>query len=224
MTAFEFLTKGDSLIFAYDLLGNCIMKTYFQDSLQTYTALNKVPDSANAFGMVMPERSFSNDKYRYGFNGKENDNEVKGAGNSIDFGARIHDPRLGRLLSIDPLSKKFPSESNYSYAGNSPILFIDEEGKKKTIYLTIIDKNGSKTTVQVVNKYEVIQKTTYTQQSIGIPGVTIYTGTNSETKTYDIEQSVIVNEQTGITTLGDERLSKQRSNSALVRGIEVVLS
>ncbi len=26
---------------------------------------------------------------RYGFNGKENDNEVKGDGNSVDFGARI---------------------------------------------------------------------------------------------------------------------------------------
>ena len=41
--------------------------------------------------------------YRFGFNGKENDNEVKGAGNSVDFGARIYDSRLGRWMSVDSL-------------------------------------------------------------------------------------------------------------------------
>ena len=58
----------------------------------------------NAFGMVMSDRSFSNEKYRWGFNGKETDNEVKGNGNSLDFGARIYDSRLGRWLSVDPVS------------------------------------------------------------------------------------------------------------------------
>jgi hypothetical protein len=33
--------------------------------------------------------------YRYGFNGKEKDNEVSGNGNSQDYGLRIYDPRLG---------------------------------------------------------------------------------------------------------------------------------
>lgn len=37
--------------------------------------------------------------YRYGFNGKENDNEVKGEGNQQDYGMRIYDPRLGKFLS-----------------------------------------------------------------------------------------------------------------------------
>jgi hypothetical protein len=30
--------------------------------------------------------------YRYGFNGMESDDEVKGSKNSLDFGARIYDP------------------------------------------------------------------------------------------------------------------------------------
>jgi YD repeat-containing protein len=47
------------------------------------------------FGMTLVGRSFSSDKYRYGFNGKENDNEVKGNGNQLDYGMRIYDPRLG---------------------------------------------------------------------------------------------------------------------------------
>ena len=50
----------------------------------------------------MPGRTFSSSSYRYGFNGKENDNEVKGNGNQQDYGMRIYDPRLGRFLSIDP--------------------------------------------------------------------------------------------------------------------------
>jgi len=31
--------------------------------------------------------------YRYGFNGHEKDDEIKGSGNSLNFGARILDPR-----------------------------------------------------------------------------------------------------------------------------------
>jgi RHS repeat-associated protein len=54
------------------------------------------------FGMLQPDRKWSLGSYRYGFNGKENDNEVKGEGNQIDFGSRIHDPRVGRFLSVDP--------------------------------------------------------------------------------------------------------------------------
>ncbi|MDD3875999.1 MAG: hypothetical protein PHT69_05225 [Bacteroidales bacterium] len=69
--------------------------------------------------------------YRFGFNGMEADNEFKGSGNSYDFGARIYDSRLGRFLSIDPLFSAFPSESNYIFSGNSPILYIDVDGKFK---------------------------------------------------------------------------------------------
>jgi hypothetical protein len=38
-------------------------------------------------GMGMPGRKYSAvNQYRYGFNGKENDNEVKGDGNQQDYG------------------------------------------------------------------------------------------------------------------------------------------
>jgi len=40
--------------------------------------------------------------YRFGFNGQEKDDELKGEGNSYDFGARIYNPRLGIFLSPDP--------------------------------------------------------------------------------------------------------------------------
>jgi RHS repeat-associated protein len=59
--------------------------------------------------MIMPGRKYSigNGAYRYGFNGKEKNNEISGEGNSYDFGARIYDPRLGRWLSTDIVTKPF---------------------------------------------------------------------------------------------------------------------
>ncbi len=66
--------------------------------------------------------------YSYGMNGQEKDDEIKGNGNSYDFGARIYDPRLGKWLSMDALSSKMPSVSPYSYALNSPLILVDIEG------------------------------------------------------------------------------------------------
>ncbi len=77
----------------------------------------------------MPGRIYSSNTYRYGFNGMEKDNEIKEDGNSLDFGARIFDNRLGRWLSIDPLSASYPYLAPYSFGGNSPILFMDKGGE-----------------------------------------------------------------------------------------------
>jgi RHS repeat-associated protein len=77
--------------------------------------------------MQMPGRKFSGG-YRFGFNGKENDNEVKGEGNQIAFEERIYDPRLGRFLSIDPIANKYPFQSPYVFAANNPIALIDVKG------------------------------------------------------------------------------------------------
>jgi len=67
--------------------------------------------------------------YRYGFNGKENDGEVQGEGNSLDFGARIYDSRIGRFLSLDPKIKEYPDWSPYVYAFDNPIRLIDDNGE-----------------------------------------------------------------------------------------------
>ncbi len=91
--------------------------------------------------------------YRYGFNGKENDNEVKGgSGNQIDFGARVYDSRIGRFLSLDPLQKKYPGESNYAFVSNNPVIYADADGRDKIITITIINKDGTMLQIQRVDK------------------------------------------------------------------------
>ena len=83
------------------------------------------------FGSIMPERSYKSNSYRYGFNGVEKDDEIKGEGNSYSFTLRIYDSRLGRFLSSDPLSSSYPWNSTYAFAENDPINFIDLEGGEK---------------------------------------------------------------------------------------------
>jgi hypothetical protein len=54
---------------------------------------------------------------------------VKGTSNSLDFGARIYDPRIGRWLSTDPLFAKYPMISPYVGMANSPIYIKDVDGR-----------------------------------------------------------------------------------------------
>jgi|GEM_PF-4239959 len=89
--------------------------------------LKSVVDYA-PFGMQLVGRKWQAGDYRYGFNGKENDNEVKGEGNQQDYGMRIYDTRLGRFLSVDPISKSYPSLTPYQFASNSPIKCVDVDG------------------------------------------------------------------------------------------------
>lgn len=53
---------------------------------------------------------------------------MKCEGNQQDYGMRIYDTRLGRFLSVDPLTKAYPWYTTYQYAGNKPIRYIDRDG------------------------------------------------------------------------------------------------
>ena len=90
--------------------------------------------------MLIDSRSYSSGTgYRYGFNGKYKDNEISGNGNQYDYGFRIYNPRLGKFLSVDPLTKSYPELTPYQYASNTPIQAIDIdglEGGRNTILVT----------------------------------------------------------------------------------------
>jgi hypothetical protein len=69
-----------------------------------------------------------NDKtfYRFGFNGQEKDNELKGKGNVNTAEFWEYDTRFGRRWNIDP--KPNVSISNYATFANNPIWFSDVAG------------------------------------------------------------------------------------------------
>jgi len=87
---------------------------------------------------------------RFHFNGKEKDDEIKGAGNSIAYEARIYDPRLGRFLTPDPLFKMYPWQSTYAYIRNNPIFFIDVNGEGDPLAKMQIRQNSANNTQGVV--------------------------------------------------------------------------
>ncbi|WP_343791082.1 RHS repeat-associated core domain-containing protein, partial [Wandonia haliotis] len=84
---------------------------------------------------------------KYGFNGMEKDDEIKGKGNSYDFGARMYDSRVGRWFSRDPLEKKYPHVTPYIFSYNSPILFNDPDGKEAIITVVSNETGGGTITI-----------------------------------------------------------------------------
>jgi hypothetical protein len=89
------------------------------------------------FGQLVPNRHGSSTAYRYGFQGQEKDDELKGEGNSYNFGDYGLDVRIGRRLNLDPVLKPF--QSGYITFGNDPISRIDHDGNDDVFY---IKKNG----------------------------------------------------------------------------------
>lgn len=83
--------------------------------------------------MLVPNRHNSAESYRYGFNGKEKDDEVKGQGVQYDYGFRIYDASLGKFLSQDPLFRSYPNLTSYQFAHNTPISAIDLDGLKALV-------------------------------------------------------------------------------------------
>ena len=73
--------------------------------------------------------------YRYFFNGQEGDNEVFGENSLFAFDYRMHDARLGRFWSVDPLAAKYPWNSTYAFCENTPIWARELEGKEALLFV-----------------------------------------------------------------------------------------
>ncbi len=73
--------------------------------------------------------------------------EVNGEGNSLDFGARVYDSRLGRWLSVDPLAYRIPGWSSYRAMYDNPIYWIDPNGLLEDDYQ--VNEKGD---IKLINK------------------------------------------------------------------------
>ncbi len=123
-------------------------QTHYSDNQYYYTqkwnkgVCMQSASDYSPFGVLLDGRSMQGDGYRYGFNGKERDDEVKGSGNSYDFGARMYDSRIGRWLTIDPFEKKYMAFTPYNYCGNNPIAFVELDGRDY-VYNIYKDSQGN---------------------------------------------------------------------------------
>ena len=103
--------------------------------------------------------------YRYGFQGQEKDDEIKGRGNSVNYTYRMHDPRLGRFFTIDPLVPKYPYLTPYQFSSNQPIHAPELEGLESSDEINIQNIGGEKVDPNTVRpapgttEYNLIEET-----------------------------------------------------------------
>jgi RHS repeat-associated protein len=97
---------------------------------ETGTLFSKVSSRMNPdfSSGLMPGRYGSEGDYRYGFQGQEKDDKIKGEGNSVNYQYRMHDPRIGRFFAVDPLASKYPWNSPYAFSENKVIAWVELEG------------------------------------------------------------------------------------------------
>ncbi len=109
----------------------------------TYDTKREAQIPYHPFGSVIPGRTWSEPSltgaYRFSFTGQEADNEIANDGDYYSFKYRIHDSRLGKFLSMDPLMKKYPYQSPYVFCENRVNDCKELEGAEglnSTIYVT----------------------------------------------------------------------------------------
>jgi len=111
------------------------LKAYSLQAIDTvlyYTADVISATNYYHFGSQMPGRNLEGERYRFGFNGQEKDNEISGTGNSYTAEYWQYDARLGRRWNVDPKGK--PYESPFSVFSNNPMIMIDPEGDSTVFY------------------------------------------------------------------------------------------
>jgi RHS repeat-associated protein len=141
--------------------------------------------------MLVPNRHDNSGEYRYGFQGQEKDDEVKGEGNSLNYKFRMHDPRVGRFFAMDPLTFKYPWNSPYAFGENDVIRAIELEGLEKAVTTVYNIYGDGKTKIQTRSINDNAgnwQGTKYLEQynKVDVNGnvTKIYTDYNEKTKTW----------------------------------------
>lgn len=83
----------------------------------------------NAWGNVLENCSYTSNKSKYKFTGKERDDE-----SSYDcFGVRYYDSRIGRWGGVEVKYSGYEQFSPYQYAGNNPVILSDINGRENIV-------------------------------------------------------------------------------------------
>jgi len=98
------------------------------------------------FGLEEPGRNFhltDDTLFRYGFNNKEDDNDIEGTGLWQDYGSRIYLPGVCKFGSRDLFGNDFPWNSPYAFAEDRVINGVDLDGLEYCPPIPKYDYNGS---------------------------------------------------------------------------------
>lgn len=66
---------------------------------------------------------------RWRFSGKESQSFLYASIPLLDFGARMYNPAIARWTAADPLSEDYHGVSPYAYCVNSPMTYVDSDGR-----------------------------------------------------------------------------------------------
>jgi hypothetical protein len=112
-----------------------------------YIKTKKVSKDYYPFGMAIPNRNAASDQYRYGYQGQEKDDDVKGEGNHISFSDYGLDVRTGRRWNVDP--EVLHDISPYAVFNNNPNFYVDPDGESPiSIFAKAVAKAGLKKAVK----------------------------------------------------------------------------
>ncbi|MFT5917326.1 MAG: RHS repeat-associated protein [Bacteroidia bacterium] len=90
------------------------------------------------------------EKYRYGFQGQEFDEET----GWVAYKYRMDNPEIGRFASVDPLASSYPHNSSYAFSENRVIDGVELEGlefRKTTLKSDAITSEIYTVKVKVIN-------------------------------------------------------------------------
>ncbi len=124
---------GFNYVYQYkDHLGN-IRLSYKDTDSNGIIATSEIIEENNYYPFGLKHKGYNTaingTHHKYMFGNKEFDESFQTL-NTYDFGARNYDPALGRWMNVDPLASKYYNISPYTYVANSPLIFIDPDGKK----------------------------------------------------------------------------------------------
>ncbi|MDP3930361.1 MAG: OmpA family protein, partial [Bacteroidota bacterium] len=151
-------------------LDNFHIENLTQDSASKCHAAVISATDYSPFGAPLAGRTYQANEYRFGFNGKEKDNETFGDGNIYDYGFRVYDPRKAKFLSVDPLTKSYPWYTPYQFAGNMPIAAIDLDGLEEYLVIRWYDNQNLLSTtivkVPIANQIPGLMGTIYVELDV----------------------------------------------------------
>jgi RHS repeat-associated protein len=81
------------------------------------------------FGLAMADRSYSSEKYRFGYQGQFAELDEETGWNSFEL--RMYEPVIGRWLVPDPAGQYY---SPYLSMGNNPTISVDVDGSRADKY------------------------------------------------------------------------------------------